>query len=107
MQCHTHITPVVPSCTKPGTENQDIHIHTQIHTYIHTQTGQAFNIDGRKSEQRKYHSYITGYREQYLYCATADVMKDLQTFALKLPTDKTEEDAMLQLGDSKKAHIYR
>ena len=58
-------------------------------------------------KQRKYHSYITGYREQYVYCATADVMKDLQTSAVKLLMDKTEEDAMLQLGDSKKVHIYR
>ena len=42
-----------------------------------------------------------------MYCATADVMKDLQTSAVKLLMDKTEEDAMLQLGDSKKVHIYR
>ena len=42
-----------------------------------------------------------------MYCATADVMADLRTFALKSPTDKTEEDAMLQLGDSKKAPNYR
>ena len=34
-------------------------------------------------------------------------MADLRTFALKTPTDKTEEDAMLQLGDSKKAPNYR
>ena len=42
-----------------------------------------------------------------MYCATADVMTDLLTFSLKLPTDKTEEYVMQQLGDSKTAHMYR
>ena len=62
---------------------------------------------GRKSKLRKYHSYITGYREQYVYCATADVMKDLQTSTVKVLMDKTEGHATLQLDDSKKVHLYR